>query len=80
MQDCGLRCSVAPFDSRVHDGARRINELDEFDDVAARCDEEGDNQLEEMLINEGFSFNRGKTNLGLGRPSVEIAQARATVG
>jgi ferredoxin len=48
--------------------------------VAARCDEEGDNSLEEMLINEGFSFNRGKTNLGMGRPSVEIAQARANVG
>jgi ferredoxin len=37
--------------------------------VAARCDERGDNQLEEMLRREGFSFNRGKTNLGLGRAS-----------
>jgi ferredoxin len=52
--------------------------------VAARCDERGENRLEEMLIEEGFSFNRGKTNLGLGRPStsveMETAQARATVG
>ncbi len=48
--------------------------------VAARCDEEGDNLLEELLINEGFSFNRGKTNLGLGRPSVEMVQASAAVG
>jgi len=48
--------------------------------VAARCDEEGENRLEETLINEGFFFNRGKTNLGLGRASLEIVQARATVG
>ncbi|MGH9769965.1 MAG: 4Fe-4S ferredoxin, partial [Blastocatellia bacterium] len=48
--------------------------------VAARCDEQGENRREEMLIDEGFFFNRGKTNLGLGRPSVEIAQARATIG
>src|SRR5215475_12542472 len=37
--------------------------------AAARCDEHGDNQLEEMLRQEGFQFNRGKTNLGLGRAS-----------
>jgi len=37
--------------------------------VAARCDEQGQNQLEAMLRDEGFEFNRGKTNLGLGRPS-----------
>ena len=37
--------------------------------VAARCDEHGDNKLEEMLRQEGFQFNRGKTNLGLGRAS-----------
>src|SRR6267142_2541315 len=37
--------------------------------AAARCDEQGDNQLEGMLRKEGFQFNRGKTNLGLGRAS-----------
>jgi hypothetical protein len=41
--------------------------------VAARCDEHGENRLEEMLAAEGFAFNRGKTNLGLGRPSVQAA-------
>ena len=35
--------------------------------VSARCDENGENRLEEMLAREGFEFNRGKTNLGLGR-------------
>lgn len=37
--------------------------------VSARCDERGENDLEEMLRGEGFEFNRGKTNLGLGRAS-----------
>ncbi len=37
--------------------------------VAARCDDQGENRLEEMLKEEGFDFNRGKTNLGLGRAS-----------
>jgi ferredoxin len=37
--------------------------------VSARCDGRGENELEEMLRKEGFEFNRGKTNLGLGRPS-----------
>ena len=35
--------------------------------VSSRCDEAGSNRLEEILIREGFDFNRGKTNLGLGR-------------
>jgi ferredoxin len=35
--------------------------------VSSRCDEAGENPLEEILIREGFEFNRGKTNLGLGR-------------
>ncbi len=40
--------------------------------VAARCDKQGENRLEETLIREGFEFNRGKTNLGLGRPSPSV--------
>lgn len=40
--------------------------------VSARCDEAGENKLEEMLLQEGFQFNRGKTNLGLGRPSRDM--------
>lgn len=53
--------------------------------VAARCDQAGENQLEEMLAQAGFSFLRGKTNLGLGRPSAkqvekQAAQAHASAG
>jgi hypothetical protein len=53
--------------------------------VAARCDKEGENRLEELLIQEGFAFNRGKTNLGLGRPSAKqmppaAAQAHTSAG
>jgi spore coat polysaccharide biosynthesis protein SpsF (cytidylyltransferase family) len=43
--------------------------------AAARCDAAGENKLEEILAREGFSFIRGKTNLGLGRASVAPAQA-----
>jgi ferredoxin len=36
--------------------------------VSARCDAKGDTELEQILREEGFTFWRGKTNLGLGRP------------
>jgi hypothetical protein len=36
--------------------------------VSARCDARGDTELEQILRAEGFTFWRGKTNLGLGRP------------
>jgi len=35
--------------------------------VATRCDAQGDNLLEPVLKREGYTFYRGKTNLGLGR-------------
>jgi hypothetical protein len=35
--------------------------------VATRCDGEGGNRLEPLLKREGYTFYRGKTNLGLGR-------------
>jgi ferredoxin len=35
--------------------------------VATRCDVQGDNRLEPLLKREGYTFYRGKTNLGLGR-------------
>lgn len=38
--------------------------------VATRCDARGDNQLEPLLKREGYTFYRGKTNLGLGRRPV----------
>ena len=34
--------------------------------VSTRCDPSGESLLEEILQREGFAFNRGKTNLGLG--------------
>lgn len=48
--------------------------------AAARCDENGDNELEEILRQESFGFVRGKTNLGLGRASNAVPEAQeATV-
>jgi len=42
--------------------------------VATRCDAQGDNLLEPLLKREGYTFYRGKTNLGLGRrPAVASA-------
>jgi hypothetical protein len=35
--------------------------------VSTRCEENGHSALEPVLVEEGFSFVRGKTNLGLGR-------------
>jgi ferredoxin len=43
--------------------------------VASRCDEEGENPLEEILPRAGFSILRAKTNLGMGRRS-EIREER----
>src|SRR5438552_2833842 len=47
--------------------------------VSARCDENGENSLEEILRQEGFDFNRGKTNLGLGRASNETKVTETVV-
>ena len=35
--------------------------------VSTRCDEDGDSALDSLLLEEGFAYVRGKTNLGLGR-------------
>jgi hypothetical protein len=37
--------------------------------VSTRCGEDGSSALDPVLAEEGFSFVRGKTNLGLGRGS-----------
>jgi hypothetical protein len=37
--------------------------------IAARCDEDGCNELETILPDSGVEILRAKTNLGLGRPS-----------
>jgi len=35
--------------------------------VSTRCDEQGDSALDSILVDEGFNYVRGKTNLGLAR-------------
>ena len=35
--------------------------------VSTRCGEHGESALDDMLVEQGFAFVRGKTNLGLGR-------------
>ena len=47
--------------------------------ASARCDEAGQNALEDVLRREEFAFVRGKTNLGLGRASVAALPAEAVV-
>ena len=44
--------------------------------VSTRCDPEGNSPLETLLLGAGYGFTRGKTNLGLGRASVQ-AHARS---
>jgi hypothetical protein len=52
---------------------RRVDEVSKTLDtvvavgVSTRCDAHGGSALDGMLVEEGFSFVRGKTNLGLGR-------------
>ena len=52
---------------------RRIEEVSrQLDTVVAvgvstRCDEHGDSVLDTMLVDQGFDYVRGKTNLGLGK-------------
>ena len=52
---------------------RRVDEVSKTLDtvvavgVSTRCDDEGQSALDGVLAEEGFSFARGKTNLGLGR-------------
>jgi hypothetical protein len=38
--------------------------------VSTRCDENGNSALDELLMEQGFDYVRGKTNLGLGRVTV----------
>jgi ferredoxin len=45
--------------------------------AATRCDENGDNALEEILRQEDLRFVRGKTNLGLGRTSAATVMGQS---
>ena len=47
--------------------------------ASARCDEAGQNALEDVLRREEFAFVRGKTNLGLGRASAAALPAETVV-
>jgi len=52
---------------------RRIDEVSRTIDtvvavgVSTRCDSQGNSALDELLVEQGFPYVRGKTNLGLGR-------------
>jgi len=51
----------------VSEAAKSINTIVSIG-VATRCDAQGANPMEALLEQNGYSFWRGKTNLGLGRP------------
>ena len=50
----------------VTEAAKKIDTIISIG-ASTRCDPDGENELEDVLIKEGFSFWSGKTNLGLGR-------------
>jgi hypothetical protein len=45
--------------------------------VAALCDEEGRNPIEDVMVSRGYPIIRGKTNLGLGRVTNRSREAPA---
>lgn len=57
---------VAEILRTVTDVSKRLETIVSIG-VSTRCSAEGRSALEEVLRTEGFSFWRGKTNLGLGR-------------
>ena len=62
----------------VHDVAKRIDTVIAIG-VSTRCDEQGeDRTLAPLLLDLGYSFERSKTNLGLGR--VTNVEAQEKVG
>ena len=68
--------AIVEFKTRIENVPavlRRVEEVSKVLDtvvavgVSTRCGEDGSSALDGVLVEEGFSFNRGKTNLGLGR-------------
>lgn len=68
--------AIVEFKARMTEVPVLLHEIEEVSEqvdtvvslgVSNRCDENGNNELEELLRKEGYSFWRGKTNLGLGR-------------
>jgi ferredoxin len=68
--------AIVEFKTRIENAPvvlRRVEEVSKTLDtivaigVSTRCEENGESALDNVLLQEGFSFARGKTNLGLGR-------------
>ena len=68
--------AIVEFKTRIENVPvvlRRVEEVSKTLDtvvavgVSTRCGEDGSSALDDVLSEEGFSFTRGKTNLGLGR-------------
>lgn len=57
--------NVAAILQRVEDVSKTLETVVSVG-VSTRCGEQGSSALDEVLVQEGFSFVRGKTNLGLG--------------
>ena len=49
--------------------------------ISTQCDAVGESPLDDVLLNAGFKYNRGKTNLGLGRTTnPDISDAPPSAG
>jgi len=68
--------AIVEFKTRIENVPAVLHRVDEVSKtldtvvalgVSTRCDESGRSALDSVLSEEGFSFVRGKTNLGLGR-------------
>jgi hypothetical protein len=68
--------AIVEFKTRISDVPAVLHKVDEVSrsldtvvalGVSTRCDQEGMSALDPVLGEVGFSFVRGKTNLGLGR-------------
>src|SRR5215467_12892413 len=68
--------AIVEFKTRIENAPvvlRRVEEVSKTLDtivaigVSTRCGESGESALDDVLLNEGLTFARGKTNLGMGR-------------
>ena len=68
--------AIVEFKTRIENVPAVLSKVDEISKtlptvvalgVSTRCENDGGSALEPVLAEEGFSFVRGKTNLGLGR-------------
>ena len=77
--------AIVEFKTRIENVSAVLNKVDEVSKtlatvvavgVSTRCEQDGGSALEPVLVEEGFSFVRGKTNLGLGRAERERDSAK----